>query len=97
MTDAPSGWVVLFCRLLMVFFLRLFRLRYNLTANLVRPNYKTTIDNDEKAGNGEIISLKNSLKTTTIVRDNDEKAGNGRNNQLEKFFKNYYNKLLFMT
>ena len=81
----------------MVFFLRLFRLRYNLTANLVRPNYKTTIDNDEKAGNGEIISLKNSLKTTTIVRDNDEKAGNGRNNQLEKFFKNYYNKLLFMT
>ena len=96
MTDAPSGWVVLFCRLLMVFFLRLFRLRYNLTANLVRPNYKTTIDNDKKAGNGEIISL-NSLKTTTIVRDNDEKAGNGRNNQLEKFFKNYYNKLLFMT
>ena len=66
MTDAPSGWVVLFCRLLMVFILRLFRLRYDLTANLFRPNYKTTIDNDEK-------------------------AGYGRNNQLEKFFKNYYN------
>ena len=51
----------------MVFILRLFRLRYDLTANLVRPNYKTTIDNDEKAGNGEIISLKNSLKNITIV------------------------------
>ena len=50
----------------MVFILRLFRLRYDLTANLVRPNYKTTIDNDEK-------------------------AGYGRNNQLEKFFKKYYN------